>query len=84
MPLNLKHQTRAEFRRRLRADMRDSIGSRTVHLADKIMAMVSDGDLTEAEMRAEFGFTAAQWNAAKVRFNNLINARRTLRAAQGE
>lgn len=84
MPLTLKHQTRAQFRQRLRADMRDSIGPRTVHLADRIIAMVSDGDLTDAEMRAEFGLTNAQWTAAKVRFNRLVDARRTLRAAQGE
>lgn len=84
MALILKHQTRNQFRARLRADMRDSLGNRTVHLADRIMALISAGDLSDAEMRAEFGLTNQQWNNAKARFNALIDARRTLRAAQGE
>ncbi len=84
MPLILKHQSRLQFLTRLRADMRDSTGGRTVHLADRIIAMISDGDLTDAELRAQFGLTVAQWNATKARFNTLISARRTLAAAQGE
>jgi hypothetical protein len=84
MALNLKHQTRAQFRARLRADMRDSIGNRTVHLADRIIAMIQAGDLTDLEMRNEFGLTNVQWTAVKTRFNNLIDARRTIRAAVGE
>lgn len=84
MPLVLKHQTRSQFRARLRADIRDSVGSRTVHLAGRLMALISDGNLADTEMRNEFGYNAAQWNAAKVRFNALINARRTLRGAVGE
>jgi hypothetical protein len=84
MPIALKHQTRGQFLARLRADMRDSIGNRTVHVADRIMAMVGTGDLTDTEVRNEFGYSVAQWNTAKARFNALINARRTLRAAVGE
>ncbi len=84
MALVLKHQSRGQFLTRLRADVRDSTGARTVHLADRIIAMIDAGDLTDAELRAQFGYTVAQWNAAKARFNTLINARRTLAAAQGE
>ena len=84
MPLILRHQSLADFRARLRADMRDSSGGRTVHLADRIMAMIQDGDLTDAELRAAFGRTPAQWAALKNKFNTLVNARRTLRGAVGE
>lgn len=84
MPLVLKHQTRGQFLARLRADMRDSIGNRTVHVADRIVALIDAADLTDAEVRAAFALSSGQWTAAKNRFRNYGTARRTLRAAVGE
>lgn len=84
MALILKHQTRAQFLARLREDYRGSERDRTVHLGDRVLAMIGSGDLTDAELRAAFGLSVAQWAAAKARMQTRVNARQTIRAAVGE
>ena len=84
MALILKHQSRDAFLTRLRDDVRDAAGSRMVHLASRILALIDAGDLTDVELRAKFGKTVAQWNTAKARWQSLVAARNTIRGAVGE
>ena len=84
MPLTIKHQSRDEFLTRLREDARNATGSRMVYLAERVLALISAGDLTDVELRAKFGKTVAQWASFKTRLQGLITARNTIRGAVGE
>lgn len=84
MALLLKHQTIGDFIERLREAYRDSQGDRTVKLARFIVARVDAGDLTDAELRAAFGKTTAQWNTMKTKLRGLQNARAQLMSSVGE
>lgn len=84
MALPLKHQSIAEFITRLREEYRNSSGDWAVQLASFITSRIQAGDLTDAELRAEWGLTVAQWNQLKTKMNGLVNSRRAIQSAIGE
>lgn len=48
------------------------------------MDRLDAGDITDAQMRAVFGLTLAQWSALKTRLTNMRTAYRAIDAARGE
>lgn len=84
MPLILKHQSLDEFQTRLRERYRNASGDDAIQTAAYIVAAVQRGDLTDAALRSKWGLTAGQWAAAKVRMQNMVNARNAVRTAIGE
>lgn len=76
--------TKAELIRRLREDYRNAQGEQAVTIAQAIQNLIAAGTLTDADLRAAFGTTVAQWAQVKARMKALIDARAVVRAARGE
>lgn len=84
MALTLRHQTAAEFAARLRAAYRDGDRTLRVRIARFVLARLTTGDITDAQMRAVFGLTVAQWSALKTRMQALVTADAALANSVGE
>ena len=83
-PLVLKYQTKDQFVARLRADYAQSVGDYTTKLATCILGWIADGSLTDAQVRAAFGQTVAQWAQFKqATLTPQANARAADRGAKG-
>lgn len=80
----LRHQTKAAFLARLRADYAASQGERAARLSTLILEWIADGSFTDAEMRAGFGKTAAQWATFKTQAQQQANALASVRNARGQ
>lgn len=84
MALNLKHLTKAKLRNRLRELYRESEGDRRARIASLILRTIADGDVTDANWRAEFGKDAAQYAAFKARLEKLRDVWREIKSARGD
>lgn len=84
MALTLKHQTKAQFRNRLRVAYRNAEGERLARIAHRILKLIEDGDYTDAQIQAEFGKNAAQYVTFKDRLASLRASWLGLREAKGD
>lgn len=80
----LKHQTQAQFIKRLRDEFRGAEGERAVQLGKYLLDALVQGDISDAEMRGAFGKTPAQWAAFRTTLQNRVNSRDAVRAVRGE
>lgn len=84
MPLNLKHQTAAQFAARLRERYRGASREEAARVATWVLNRIEAGDLTDAQVRNAFGLTTTQYNAMKARMTSLRTAWLAVQSAQGE
>lgn len=63
MALNLQHQTKVQYLRRLRDRYRAAERMEACRLAHKILKHLSDGDVTLVQMQNAWGMSAAEWVA---------------------
>lgn len=82
--LDLRHQTAAQFAARLRARFRSASRLEAARIATWVMDRIAAGDITDAQMRAAFSLTTAQWTALKTRLTTMRTAYRAIEAARGE
>lgn len=82
--LNLRHQTAAQFAARFRARYRNASKEEAARMATWLIDHITAGDFTDAQMRAVFGLTLAQWSALKTRLTAMRTAYRAIEAARGE
>jgi len=82
--LDLRHQTAAQFAARLRARFRSASRLEAARIATWVMDRIDAGDITDAQMRAAFSLTTAQWTALKTRLTTMRTAYRAIEAARGE
>jgi hypothetical protein len=79
--LSLKYQSRVQFLTRLRADYESATGERTALLATLILGWIDSGDVADADMRAAFGLSVAQW--AQLKQSTIVPQRDALAAVRG-
>ena len=84
MPLNLQHQTLAQFLARFRARFKGASKSEACRLAAVIIGYIDAGDVTDAQVRAVFGLTAGQWTALKAKLNTMKSTHEAVQASGGE
>lgn len=84
MPLNLQHQTAAQFVARFREAYRTSNKERAAKLAAWLYDRVQAGDITAAQVRTAFGFNAAQFTAFQSRILALRDHYVAVQQAVGE
>ena len=84
MALLLKHQTVQQFVARVREAYRNREREELVKIARWILAALNRGDITDAQCRTAFGLNTTQWNAAKTKMTNMVNASNTIQGAVGE
>lgn len=84
MPLQLNHQTAAQFVARFRAAYRDANKDRAAKMAAWLYDRVQAGDITAAQIRTAFGFTAAQYTAFQTRILALRDHYIAIQQAAGE
>ena len=82
MPLQLKHATKAQFLTRLREVYRDAEGIEAGRIAARMVRLITDGDLTNAEIQAYFNLSGVQIaqfkpriQTAATRYNDMLTAR---------
>lgn len=83
-PPSLVHQTPVQFAVRLREYVRSGERERACQLAWWLLRRIADGHITDAQARAAFGLTVAQWTNFKS--STLIprsNAWASMLAAEG-
>ncbi len=84
MALLLVHQTQQEFIQRLVQAYRESIKERTILIARFILNKITNGDLTDNQVRNAFNLTTLQWTALKTKMQNWISNYDAAQTAQGE
>ena len=84
MALDLKHQTPAQFVARFRSAYRAAEKDKAAKMAAWLYDRVQAGDITQAQIRAAFGFTAAQFTAFQTRILALRDHYLALQQAAGE
>jgi hypothetical protein len=84
MALILKHQTAEAFISKVRAAYREGDSETLVKVARFILSRLQAADITDAQCRNAFGLNVTQWNALKVKMQNLITADNSLKSAVGE
>ena len=84
MALNLQHQTAAQFVARFREAYRDANKERLGKLATFLYDRVQQGDITQAQIRTAFGFSAAQYTAFQSRMLGLRDHYVAIQQAAGE
>lgn len=82
MALNLRHQTKVQYLRRLRDRYRDASRMEACRLANKILAHLSDGDVTMVQMQNAWGMTAAEWAAKAAQLKTKANKWTSYKAAE--
>jgi hypothetical protein len=82
--LNLVHQTAAELAARFRAKYRDASDIGQAKMATWLLARITAGDFTDAQVRNAFGLTTTQYNAMKTRMTTLRDQYAAVMAARGE
>lgn len=65
MPLNLRHQNKVQFLRRLRDKYRAAEKLEACRLAWRMLKYLDDGDVTEAQMLNAWNMTQAEWLAKR-------------------
>lgn len=84
MSLILRHQSIQDFVSRFRISYLSSEGTRTVIHARYLMGAFIRGDITETQIKNEFGLNSSQWLALKNRMQELIAAENLINTALGE
>lgn len=84
MALDLKHQTVQQLLARVRASYLLSEGVDACRLASWLTDAIDAGDVTDAQARAAWGMTVAQWAAFKGRLNSARQNWRAVEAVKGE
>ena len=84
MALVLKHATLTQLGQAFRERYKNATREECARLAKWLLARVQDGTFTEAQVRAFFGLSVAQWNDLKTRMQALIAHYDAVQAAQGE
>ena len=84
MALDLKHQTPAQFVARFRAAYRNANKDKAARMAAWLYDSVQAGDITAAQIRTAFGFTAAQFTAFQTRILALRDHYNAIQQAAGE
>lgn len=84
MALNLVHQTPTQLAARFRAKYRDASGIEQAKMATWLLARITDGDFTDAQVRTAFGLTTQQYSAMKTRMTTLRDQWAAVQAARGE
>lgn len=84
MALNLKHQTAAQLAARFRAKYRDASGIDQAKMATWLLAHITAGDFTDAQVRSAFGLTSQQYTNMKARMTTLRDQWAAVQAARGE
>lgn len=84
MALNLQHQTATQLAARFRAKYRDASGIEQAKMATWLLAHITAGDFTDAQVRNAFGLTTTQYNAMKTRMTTLRDQWAAVQAARGE
>lgn len=84
MALVLNHQTKAQFLTRLRERHASASGDEAARLSARLADWIDAGDITDAQARAAFALTVAQWSAAKARMTTLRTHYAAVLAARGE
>lgn len=84
MALNLQHQTAAQFVARFRAAYRNANKDKAARMAAWLYDRVQAGDITAAQIRTAFGFTAAQFTAFQSRILALRDHHVAIQQAAGE
>ena len=80
----LVHQTGVQFAARFRALYKDSSKSECAKLATWILARITAGDFTDAQVRNAFGLTAGQWTTLKAKMTTLRDHYAAVEVAAGE
>lgn len=84
MALNFQHQTAAQFVARFREAYRTANRERAAKLAAWLYDRVTAGDITPAQIRTAFGFSAAQFTAFQTRVQALRDHYVAVQQAAGE
>lgn len=84
MALDLKHQTKAQFLSRLRVKYEAAQGEQACRLATWLTDAIDAGDVTDAQARAAWGMTTAQWASLKGRMTQARQSWRAVEAMRGE
>lgn len=84
MALVLNHQTAAQFVARFREAYRTANRERAAKLAAWLYDRVQAGDITQAQIRAAFGFNATQYTAFRDRIMVLRDHYVAVQQAAGE
>lgn len=84
MALNLKHQTKAQLRNRLRVEYRNSSGERLSKIAHLILTFIEDGTYTDAQIKTEFGKDDAKYVIFKERLTKIRASWLEIRDAKGD
>lgn len=88
MPLNLAHQTEAQYLSKLLQRYREATQMESCRLAHRMLQHLSDGDVTQAQMRGAWGMTAGQWAAKaaalQLRANKWASRRSADQSAEDE
>ncbi len=83
-PMRLQQQTSAELAVRFRARFRESTGVECARLVSWLLERIAAGDLTDAQVRAAFGLTLAQYTNMKTRMSALRDQWLAVSGAGGE
>lgn len=84
MPLNLQHQTAAQFVARFFSEFRDAKKERAAKMAAWLYDRVQAGDITAAQIRAAKGWNLTQFNAFRDRIMVLRDHYNAIQQAAGE
>lgn len=84
MALVLKHQTKEQFMTKFRQRYRDSENEITLAMASKLLDLNDDGDVTDQEIKASFGFSTPELMTFKTKLSSYRTSFRLTRSAQGE
>lgn len=83
-PLAPKRQTKTQFAARVREIYRNGSREQLARVARWILAHISNGDFTDAQVRAVFGLTAGQWTTLKTKMTTLVSNYDAVQIAVGE
>lgn len=84
MALNLVHLNPQTLNKKLREAIRFSEKETTVKLYNFVLNRTALGDIIEADLRAEFGMNAGQWNSFKARMQAAVQSHRSIENLVGE
>jgi hypothetical protein len=84
LPLNLQHQTAAQFAQRFRERYRSSNRAECAALAYWLIERINAGDFTDTQVRNAFGLTVPQYTTLKAKMTTLHDNWVAVLAAQGE
>ena len=84
MALNLKYATKAQLGAAFRERYRNTKREECARLAKWLLARISDGDFTDAQVRAFFSLSQANYDAMKAHMVALVAHYDAVQAGVGE